>query len=218
MTSNAIQNPARWPTWKAPRRKSIRSSPTPRPTSKRWTTSWRHRTFDISLQILRNLPQKGDYVEVINLSSVQPSKHVSRTTKDVVACQQVSDVTTSLFPASGGASHLQHHRAMRYNKEKAAIKADGVSGASWRRSQKGTIFSWFWRRCVKWRASSSRWTSPFVRPTESHLATLVLRGIILKKKKKDVITPFQMRLAIECPNYEPQRVSVNGGPWRNVTA
>ena len=84
----------------------------------------------MSLQILRNLPQKGDYVEVISLSSVQPSKHVSRTTKDVVACQQVSDVTTSLFPASGGASHLQHHRAMRYNKEKAAIKADGVSGAS----------------------------------------------------------------------------------------
>ncbi|PAV64815.1 hypothetical protein WR25_01046 [Diploscapter pachys] len=44
--------------------------------------------------ILRNLPQEGDYVEVINLSSAQPSKYVSRTTKEVVACQQVSDVMT----------------------------------------------------------------------------------------------------------------------------
>ena len=48
VTSNVIQNPARWPTWKAPRRKSTRSSPTPWPTSKRWTMSWRHLDFNVA--------------------------------------------------------------------------------------------------------------------------------------------------------------------------
>ncbi|PAV64816.1 hypothetical protein WR25_01047 [Diploscapter pachys] len=69
-----------------------------------------------------------------------------------------------------------------YNKEKAAIKADGL----------------------------------ILTPMCEITGVVVEMNVTIRPP--DGKPPRNMRLAIECPNYEPQRVSVNGGPWRNVTA